>query len=180
MNSCVEIREFIGAWLDGELSGAEADAVRSHLETCLICGEERRQLENLNRVMKDVFESEDFRLDAEPFWHGLRQRIAAKRPWHADLAEWAGPFIRAPSFAWAVPAVIVLLIGALYFGSILPGWGVLAPRNNFATVESIDAYGRNVALLREHESKTTVIWLYQNPDNENEGAGETSDKGPAF
>ena len=55
MNTCGEIRESIGAWLDGELSGARADAVRLHLETCLICGEERRQLENLNRVMKDVF-----------------------------------------------------------------------------------------------------------------------------
>ena len=180
MNSCVEIRKFIGAWLDGELSGAGADAVRLHLETCLACGEERRQLEKLNIAMKDVFESEDYRLDAQLFLHGLRQRIAADRPWHADLAEWAGPIFRAPSFGWAVPAVIVLLIGALYLGSILPGWGVLAPRNNFATVESIDAYGRNVALLREHESKTTVIWLYQNPDNENEAPGETSDKGPAF
>ena len=180
MNTCVEIREFIGAWLDGELSGAGADAVRLHLETCLVCGEERRQLEKLNTAMKDVFESEDYRLDAQLFWHGLRQRIAANRPWHSDLAEWAGPIFRAPSFGWAVPAVIVLLIGALYFGSFLPGWSVLAPRNNFATVESIDAYGRNVALLREHESKTTVIWLYQNPDNENEAPGETSDKGPAF
>jgi hypothetical protein len=91
-----------------------------------------------------------------------------------------GPRIRAPSFAWAVPAVIVLLIGALYLDVIFPGWGVGSPRNNFTTVESIDAYGRNVALLREHESKTTVIWLYQNPDSENEALGEINDKGPAF
>ena len=180
MNTCSEIRESIGAWLDGELSGPRADAVRSHLDTCLVCGEERRELEMLNTVTTSVFESEDFRLDAERFWHGLRQRIAAERPWHAELAEWAGWFLRRPSFAWVVPAAIVLLIGALYFESILPGWGVGAQRNNFAAVESIDAYGRNVALLREPESRTTVIWLYQNPDSENEAAGETNDKGPAF
>ncbi|HEY7553486.1 MAG TPA: zf-HC2 domain-containing protein [Candidatus Binatia bacterium] len=180
MKTCVDTRESISAWLDGELSGAEADAVGSHLETCLVCAEERRQLEKLNRAMIGVFESEEFRLDTEPFWRGLQQRIAAQRPWYADLAERAGPFFRAPSFAWAVPAVIVLLIGALYFQSILPGWGVGVPRNNFAAVESIDAYGRNVALLREYESRTTVIWLYQNPDSEDEAAGETNDKGPAF
>jgi hypothetical protein len=33
-------------------------------------------------------------------------------------------------------------------------------------VESIDAHGRSVALLRENESKTTVIWLYQNEEGE--------------
>jgi hypothetical protein len=79
-----------------------------------------------------------------------------------------------------VPAVIVLLIGALYFNLFTYTGKLGGPRNNFATVESIDAYGRNVALLREPESKTTVIWLYQNPDSENEAAGEVVDKGPAF
>jgi hypothetical protein len=79
-----------------------------------------------------------------------------------------------------VPAIIVLVIGALYIGPVVPGWGVGATRNSFATVESIDGYGRNVALLREHESRTTVIWLYQNPEGENEAAGEINDKGPAF
>ena len=95
-------------------------------------------------------------------------------------AEWAAAGFRAPAFAWAVPAVILLLIGVLYFDLITQSWNIGWPRNTFATVESIDAYGRNVALLREHESKTTVIWLYQNPDGENEAAGEVVDKGPAF
>jgi anti-sigma factor RsiW len=180
MNSCSEIRDSIGPWLDGELSSPEADAIRVHLDTCLECSEERRQLEKLNRVMKGAFEAEDHELDAHAFWHGLRQRIAAKRRWYSGVAEWTDRCFQAPSFAWAVPAAIVLLIGALYFGPVLPGWWVGGPRNNFATVESIDAYGRNVALWRENESKTTVIWIYQNPDSENEGPGETNDKGPAF
>jgi hypothetical protein len=120
------------------------------------------------------------RVDSLPFWRDVRRRIEAKRPPHARLAEWAAPAFRAPSFAWAVPAVIVLLIGVWYFDLIAQSWSIGSPRNNFVTVESIDAYGRNVALLREHESKTTVIWLYQNPDSENEAAGEVVDKGPAF
>jgi hypothetical protein len=180
MNSCGEIRESIGAWLDGELPRARADAVRLHVETCQACAEERRQLENLGVAMKGALDWQAFQLEREPFWYNLRRRLATKRPWYAELSEWVGPFMRAPSFAWAVPAAIVLLIGALYLDAILPGWGMGSPRNNFTTVESIDAYGRNVALLREHESKTTVIWLYQNPDSENEGAGEINDKGPAF
>ncbi len=46
--------------------------------------------------------------------------------------------------------------------------GVASNASNFASVESIDAHGRNVALLREDETKTTVIWLYQNQEGENE------------
>jgi hypothetical protein len=180
VNGCAEIRESIGAWFDGEVSGAAADAVRLHLEICAVCAEEQRQLAKLDLAMKAVFEAEATRLDARPFWHELRQRIEAKKPWYAIVGEWAGSAFRAPSFAWAVPSVIVLLIGALYFDLLSYRWSLGSRSNNFATVESIDAYGRNVALLREYESKTTVIWIYQNPDSENEASGEVVDKGPAF
>jgi hypothetical protein len=181
MNTCAEIRESIGPWLDGEVSPERADTVRSHLGSCAACAEEQRQLIKLDRAMRAVLESESARLGATPFWDGVQQRIERKSSrWDERLAEWFIPGLRAPSFAWAVPAAILLLIGALYFDLFTYTWSIGAPRNNFATVESIDAYGRNVALLREHESKTTVIWLYQTPDNENEAAGEVIDKGPAF
>jgi hypothetical protein len=180
MNSCTEIKAFVGPWLDGELSGSAADAVRAHVEACPECGAERRQLEKLSAMMKDAFAAEVYQVNAQALWCGVERQIAARRPWYALPAEWAGRFFHAPSFAWAVPAVIILLIGALYFEPVLSSWGVGASRNNFATVESIDAYGRNVALWRENESKTTVIWIYQSPDSENEGAGEANNKGPAF
>jgi predicted anti-sigma-YlaC factor YlaD len=181
MNSCAEIRDSIGAWLDGELVGERADSVRLHVESCAACAEEQRQLAELDLAMRTVLESEAARLDVARFWPEIRRRIEARSPsWYERVAEWAAPVFRAPSFAWAVPAVIVLLIGALYFDLFTQSLSIGSPRNNFATVESIDAYGRNVALLREHESKTTVIWLYQNPDSENEAAGEVVDKGPAF
>jgi hypothetical protein len=181
MNTCAEIRESIGPWLDGEVSAERAEAVRSHLEACAACAEEQRQLAKLDLAMRAVLESESARLGATPFWEGVRQRIETKSsPWRERFAEWVILSFRAPSFAWAVPAVILLLIGALHFDLLTYTWSIGAPRNNFATVESIDAYGRNVALLREHESKTTVIWLYQSPDSEDEAAGEVIDKGPAF
>ena len=180
MNSCAEIKESIGAWLDGELRADDAALVSAHVASCGACAEERRQLERLNVTLKSVLEAEAQESAPEPLWSQLRERIEAKRPWYAGLAEWAGPAFRAPSFAWAVPAVIVLLIGAFYIKPSLPDWGWGAPSNSFTAVESIDAFGRNVALLREYETKTTVIWLYQNPDSENEASGEVNDKGPAF
>jgi hypothetical protein len=59
-------------------------------------------------------------------------------------------------------------------------WRLGGSRNSFASVESIDAYGRSVALLREQETKTTVIWLYQDQEGENEAAEDTAKSAPTF
>jgi hypothetical protein len=59
-------------------------------------------------------------------------------------------------------------------------WRLGGPRNSPASVESIDTYGRSVALLREQETKTTVIWLYQDQEGENEAAEDTAKSAPTF
>ncbi len=180
MKNCENIREFLGAWLDSELSQADSEAVRSHLVHCSGCEAERRQLEKLQFSLKSLLDLESSRIAFEPFWRGVQARINEKRPWHEDVLEWLRSAFAPPRLAWAVPAVIVLILGALSLDSFFPGLRSRERRNNFATVESIDSYGRNVALLREDETKTTVIWLYHNPEGENESNGETSDASPSF
>ncbi len=180
MKTCDEIKPVLGAWLDGELKQAEAEAVRGHVAGCVSCAEEQRQLEKLQALMKSVFATEAERVTFEPFWRGIQDRIAHKRAWPTELIDWVRSAVGAPSLVWAVPAVIVILIAVFSLSPLWPGlrWGM--PRNNYAAVESIDAHGRNVALLREDETKTTVIWLYQNPEGENETTEEPAQGGPSF
>jgi anti-sigma factor RsiW len=175
VKTCENIREVLGAWLDGELSRPEADAVRSHVEGCTECSEERRQLGKLNAAMRTALASEEAQIAFEPFWRGVQGRITEKRPWHVEFVRWLHAELPGPRLAWSIPAMIGLLLGLYYLGVRKDE----TVRNNFAAVESIDAYGRNVALLRETETKTTVIWLYQNQEGDNE-SGETSDKSPTF
>lgn len=177
MNNCATIRESIGRWLDGELSASESESVSVHVASCSECGEARRQLAKLQLALKDELATEAARIEFRPFWREVERRINQKRAWHEDLLEWGRDFFTAPRVAWAVPAVIALALAVFSFDSYLPGWGA---RNNFVSVESIDAHGRSVALLREHETKTTVIWLYQDQEGENEALEETSKSGPAF
>ena len=115
-----------------------------------------------------------------PFWREVERRISQKGAWHEDLLDWFRRSLSTPRIAWAVPAVIALLLLVLSLESYLPWWRFGGRRNNFAAVESIDAHGRSVALLRENETKTTVIWLYQDHEGENEAAEEPSKSGPAF
>lgn len=180
MNSCEQIQDSLGAWLDGELSPRDAEAVRLHVGACKACGEERKNLEKLNAALKAVLVPAAADVAFEPFWRAVRNRIEERRPWTAEWAQRAGSWFTMPSLVWAVPAIIVLLLGVFSFDSFFPGWRGAVPRNNFAAVESIDAYGRNVALLREDETKTTVIWLFQNPEDENDSAADNVQKGPTF
>ena len=181
MKRCEDIRDRIGAWMDGELSRSGAEEVRVHLESCPACCEERRQLEKLQASLRAVLVAGPPNVSFERFWSGVEQRINRKRVWHEDFFGWARDLSTPPQLAWLVPAVIILvLMGVFSLESFFPGSRLAVRRNNFAAVESIDGFGRNVAVLRENETKTTIIWLYQNQEGEDESTGEKSDASPSF
>ncbi len=181
MKRCEDIRDRIGAWMDGELSRSGAEEVRVHLESCPACCEERRQLEKLQASLRAVLVAGPPNVSFERFWSGVEQRINRKRVWHEDFFGWARDLSTPPQLAWLVPAVIILvLMGVFSLESFFPGSRLAVRRNNFAAVESIDGFGRNVAVLRENETKTTIIWLYQNQEGEDESTGEKSDPSPSF
>lgn len=180
IKSCDDIRDIIGAWLDGELSRSGAEEVRVHLESCSFCREERRQLERLQTSLERVLAAGPANLTAEVFWRGVERRIKQRRAWREDFVGWLGELSQLPRLAWFIPAVIVLLLVVMSLDSFLPGLRLRAQRNNFAAVDSIDAFGRNVAVLRDDETKTTVIWLYQNQEGEDEPTGDKSEASPSF
>jgi hypothetical protein len=180
MNNCNSVRESLGAWLDGELDPSESERVRAHLQGCSTCRQEGRQLEKLESALRDVLDSEAARISFQPFWRVVQGRIAEKEAWHEHLLARLRTAFAGPRLVWAIPAVILLLLGVLSADSFLPGWRIFGPRKNFASVESIDAYGRNIALWREDETKTTLIWLYQNQEGEDESSDEATDTRPSF
>jgi hypothetical protein len=177
VKNCEDIRESLGGWLDGELSPADTQVIRLHLENCVECEEHRRQMARLDASLKSLTVSNARQVDFEPFWRGVQERITTKRSWQEEVVQWFHSAFAGPGLAWGVPAVILMLIGVLSFDSL---WKLTGQRNNFSAVESIDAHGRNVALLREDETKTTVIWLYQNQEGEDESSGENVETGHSF
>jgi Predicted transmembrane transcriptional regulator (anti-sigma factor) len=176
MSQCETVQDSIGRWLDGELTAADSDAVRRHVEGCRDCAATVQRLEKIQTTLADILKAEASQLEFAPFWRNVQRRIEEKRPWHEELIKWAQFRLTTPRLAWAVPAVILLVLGFLSLNK----WPLGGQVNNFASVESIDTHGRNVALLREDETKTTIIWLYQDSEGENENVDETTKSGPAF
>ena len=176
MSQCDNIQETIGRWLDGELQTVESEAVRRHVETCPDCAAARQRLEKIQATLGGLLAAQAAQLEFAPFWREVRRRIEEKRPWHEELIERAQSLLTGPRLAWAVPAAIMLVLGLVS----LVKWPVGGQVSNYASVESIDTHGRNVALLRDDKTKTTIIWLYQDPEGENENAEEATKSGPAF
>ena len=179
MRECESIRESIGRWLDGELDAGESESVRTHLASCAQCKEVQRRLEAVQVALKDTLIAEAQKIDFLPFWRAVQVRIGQKTSWYERTLDWARGVFTGYRAAWVIPATIALLLAVLSLQSYIPGWW-REPRNSFATVESIDSYGRNVALLRENESKTTVIWLYEDQEGENGTADDSTKSAPAF
>lgn len=180
MSNCETTRETVGAWLDGELAAPQAEATRRHLEVCAACREERHRLERLQSTMRAVLESNVSEIQFDPFWQGVQRRIAQRNNWYDELGDWIRGTFTAPRLAWAIPAVIVIVLAGLSIDSFFPNAKIGTQPDNLATVESIDAYGRNVALLHEGETNTTVIWLYQPQESENDSSPEPSETKPSF
>ena len=177
MNDCARIQENLGAWLDGELNRGESERIRVHLESCAVCRAAQRSIEQTDFVLRGVLAGHAAKVEFTSFWRGVERRIHERRPWYRD---WLDRAVGLPRSAWAVPAVIALLLALLSFDSYLPGWRGSVARAGFAAVDSIDAHGRSVALLRENETKTTVIWLYEDQEGGHETAEEAPRTGPAF
>lgn len=178
MKDCESIQESLDLWIDGELNAADSERVSAHVVGCADCRDAQRRLEKLNSALQVVLTSDPGRIEFTPFWRAVEQRIEEKQPWYAGILDWGRGVFSAPRAAWAVPAAIAIVLAAISATSYLAGWRGAA-RNNFASVDSIDTYGRSVALLREDDTKTTVIWLFQNQEGEHE-AEESSPSGPAF
>jgi hypothetical protein len=177
---CEEMEKLIGAFLDQELGQSEAEQVRNHVQGCPVCFKKKEDLERLQDSLKDFFETKASGLVFEPFWREVRRRISEQKPWYVDLWDGLRSSFHSPRLTWTIPVVIALLLAVLSLEQFVPGWGLMPNRNNVAAVESIDSHGRNVAVLRESKTKTTVIWLFQSQEGEDESSQEPSSSDDTF
>jgi anti-sigma factor RsiW len=98
------VRDKIQACLDGELTPAEAAAVRAHCESCDACG---RIWHESEAVWRAVAEAPPPPLNRS-LWPGVQTRLAPRSPW-PRLAFAGG----------AVAVALVGLLGGLWFGGAL-------------------------------------------------------------
>lgn len=179
MRDCEAIKKSLGAWMDGELDAARGAETQLHVQGCASCLEEKARLERLEFTLKRVLETNASQVDFKTFWAGVSQRIAEEKSWPTRVLEWMQPVFSPRRLAWTVPAAVAVLVAVLSLDQFFPGW-LGNGQTNMASVESIDGHGFNVALLREAKTKTTVIWLFENQESDDETSAESASGDTAF
>jgi Putative zinc-finger len=105
---CNECKDDLTAYLDGELSVARADAIRSHLDLCEPCAAEHREMESALKFTR--LHTPPLSLRPE-VWDGIHDGIATFRPsprpanalFAALLSRW-----RAAAAIAAIAAIIAV------------------------------------------------------------------------
>ena len=174
---CETVRRSLGVWLDGELSRDEAEKVGEHLEHCPSCLFEKARLERLQGSIKEILEERAREVAFEAFWHGVERRILERKPWQRQLLDRARSALWPRRLAWAIPAVVVFLIGVFSLADFYYKWTFRPNGTRMFRVESIDGHGLNMALFRESETRTLVIWLFQDQEDSDESSEESTSNG---
>ena len=178
--NCKTATKVLGTWLDGEVDPTAAHEIEKHIEGCVSCLEERNRLLRLQGSLKSVLDARAAGLAFEPFWNGVRRRIVEDKPVRGRFLERLRVALPPQRLAWAIPLVIVLLLGAFSLEQFFPKWRGVLNKSNLAAVESVDGHGFNVAVFRESKTKTTVIWLFENQEEEDEASGESASTDSSF
>jgi len=179
MRNCTTVQRSLGAWLDAELGEAERQEIREHLEKCPSCLAEKRRLERLQSALGEALRARASGIAFEPFWREVQRRISEREiPWHARFWDWVRSILYPQRLAWVVPVAMVFLVGAFSLREFFPGWLSGSQRTARTVVDSIDGHGLNVALFRESESRTTVIWLFEDHEEEDEASGSSTQGNP--
>jgi len=118
---CGSVREWLGAFADGELDPARTEQVRAHLETCAGCRRELDQIQELHKLTKSVEHprlAEDYwDWHRTKVWHGIRNRRRAPTPSYRPSFAW-------PKLATAAAGFVVVLV------VVIAGWRTFLPRQS--------------------------------------------------
>src|SRR5437667_1935850 len=112
---CDDCLHLLEAYLDGEASGREAEALRSHLMSCAACEDKHEALTAEN----EIYARYDREISISPaIWNGVAARINAEdrqseRDPKSGLVEWLSSLFAIPSLRFAMPMVALVAIAVV-------------------------------------------------------------------
>jgi len=111
---CAKIEDRLCGWVDGTLTGLDADLIAEHIEHCAGCREIAVTLRALSADLPAMAEVEpDVRFVLDVLDRTSRRRVERPTPLEA-VAQWWGRLVRRPRFAQELAycaAMVLLLIG---------------------------------------------------------------------
>lgn len=168
MMNCWRAKPLLTALLDEELSAADAEAVRKHLDGCAECAELCDRLDAVPPIEAPVL---DRGLEAR-LWDELdrsldaaRTQPAGARPRFREPPLWERVFeaVRSREFALPVPAAMAYAALAL----LLLGWAAFSHQRVQVLAAQVEAKDETIRVLRS----TAALQAREPVQEEQEGSG---------
>lgn len=161
--NCRETRPLLPLFFDGELEARQMRTVALHSTRCAACETDLRRLERLQDALAARISSQLDEIDVSRIWDGVTARIDVvplPRPqrwrewWEGEHSGWLG---KVPAYA-ALAAAALLAIFLWQHNGMKPP-AELAEVDNSAILDSVQSNVGSLAVLREPETNTLVLWI---------------------
>lgn len=163
--NCREALPLLPLFVDGELEARQMRGLALHATRCTACEDELRRIERLQDAVAEFVNKQVDEVDLGRVWEGVAPRLGTppmplrmrlREWWQADERSW---WLQLPVYAGAAAAVL-LAIALWQSTSDVPGAPVeVAAVDNSVILDSVKSDAAGLALLREPETNTLVLWV---------------------
>ena len=164
-DSCSSISQLLERYFDRQATDEERSLVERHLPVCQTCHERLSVLEGLREAIKapvdEALKEETFPWVWEKIERGIR--LEKKPSWQESVRSWIdlSPLFRKK--VW-IPAVVTAIVLALVTSPFL--FKKTPSYSERSVVEYVESGVYNVMVYESEKAKVTVIWLFEEPQNE--------------
>lgn len=165
IDSCSSVSKLLEKYFDQEATDKERLLVKGHLQSCPACQHALTSMEGLRTLIKAPVE-EAARLEDFPWvWQKIDREIRSqeKVSWWRSLRSWMdiSPLFKKKVWIPAVATIAVLLfISTQVILKKIPSY------SETSVVEYIESETYNIMVYESEKTKTTVIWLFDEEDQE--------------
>jgi len=164
-DSCSVVSKLLEKYFDQEVTEQERSFVEIHLQGCTACQDSLKSMEKLRVLVKapldEAVQEETFPWVWEKVERGIRQQ---ERPtfWET-LRSWVDitPLFRRSVWIPAVAAAVILILVTIpLFFKKTPSY------SEPSVIEYVESQTYNVMVYDLEKAKVTLIWLFEEPEEE--------------
>lgn len=161
--NCRETRPLLPLFFDGELEARQMRAVALHSTRCPECEDSLRDLERLQDALVAHVSSQVAEIDLSLVWDGIAPRLefSPRSLWQRFTEWWGAVDVRwarqAPVYAAIATACILAVL--LWQRDTLGPPVDIASVDNSTILDSVQSDVTTLAVLREPETNTMVLWI---------------------
>ncbi len=164
-DSCTSVSKLLEKYFDQEVTDGERLFVEAHLQDCPACRDTIRSMEEVRALVKVPVEEAVQKEDFSWVWQKIEReiRLQEKASWWQIL--WPRVNLR-PLFQRRVWIPVLSAIAVLLFITTQFLIKKTPSYSNASVVEYVESGAYNVMVYESEKSNTTVIWLFEPPEQE--------------